>query len=138
MRYTLLSFLLLSLFVPAHLAPADAPVQRSSKEALQAFNDLIGSWNGIGEPEGTRQEKQHGSQGRPAEHRALPEATIKYRWRHVTVARTDPQEVGIVLAGGTRLQEQEEERIGLRGEPRLEEEGIVLREAPRLEEGTAL
>src|SRR2546426_7321757 len=60
MRHTLLSFLLLSLFVPAHLTSADAPAQRSPKEALQAFNDLIGSWRAVREPEGTRQEKQRG------------------------------------------------------------------------------
>jgi hypothetical protein len=40
--------------------PADAPAQRSPKEALQAFNELIGSWRATGEPEGTRQEKQRG------------------------------------------------------------------------------
>jgi hypothetical protein len=60
MRHSLKTFALLSLLVPAHLASADAPVQRSPKEALQAFNDLIGSWNAVGEPEGTRQEKQRG------------------------------------------------------------------------------
>jgi hypothetical protein len=37
---------------------ADAP--RKPKEALQAFNDLIGSWRGSGEPNGTRTEKQEG------------------------------------------------------------------------------
>jgi len=60
MSHSLLTFALLSLLVPAHLASAEAPVQRSPKEALQAFNDLIGSWNAAGEPEGTRQEKQRG------------------------------------------------------------------------------
>jgi hypothetical protein len=60
MKYTLLGFALLSLLIPARLVSADAPVQRSPKEALQAFNDLIGSWSATGEPEGTRQEKQRG------------------------------------------------------------------------------
>ncbi len=60
MRYVLLSLALLSLLVPAHLLLADPPVQRSPREALQAFNDLIGSWNGTGQPEGTAQEKQRG------------------------------------------------------------------------------
>jgi YHS domain-containing protein len=41
------------------LAAADAP-KPSPKEALQAFNDLIGSWRGSGEPNGTREEKQRG------------------------------------------------------------------------------
>ena len=36
---------------------ADKP---TAKEALRGFNDLIGSWRGTGEPEGTRQEKQRG------------------------------------------------------------------------------
>jgi hypothetical protein len=60
MRYLLLAFALLSSFVPAHRVSAEAPDLRSPKEALQAFNDLIGSWKATGEPEGTRQEKQRG------------------------------------------------------------------------------
>jgi hypothetical protein len=40
-------------------APAEKPA-KTSKEALQAFNDLIGSWRGTGTPEGTREEKQKG------------------------------------------------------------------------------
>jgi hypothetical protein len=40
-------------------APAvDPPAPRSPKEALRAFNDLIGSWKGTGTPEGTRDEKK--------------------------------------------------------------------------------
>jgi hypothetical protein len=39
--------------------PAD-PVKRSSKEALQAFNDLIGSWRASGTPEGTKAVKDRG------------------------------------------------------------------------------
>lgn len=33
---------------------------RSSKEALQPLQDLIGAWRGTGEPKGTREEKQRG------------------------------------------------------------------------------
>ena len=39
---------------------ADASGPRRPKEALQAFNDLIGSWRAAGVPEGTREEKQKG------------------------------------------------------------------------------
>ncbi len=44
------------------LAASDAVPQepRASKEALQAFNDLIGKWNGIGNPVGTLEQKQKG------------------------------------------------------------------------------
>jgi hypothetical protein len=38
-------------------APAE---KRSAREALQPFNDLIGSWRATGTPEGTREEKQRG------------------------------------------------------------------------------
>ena len=34
--------------------------RRTPREALQVFNDLIGSWRGTGMPEGTQQEKQRG------------------------------------------------------------------------------
>jgi len=44
----------------APLSLAADPPARSAKEALQAFNDLIGPWRGTGEPEGTRAEKQKG------------------------------------------------------------------------------
>lgn len=37
---------------------ADAPARKTPKKALQAFNDLIGSWRGTGEPNGTREEKR--------------------------------------------------------------------------------
>lgn len=37
-----------------------AKVKRSSKEALQALQDLIGSWKGTGVPSGTRDEQQKG------------------------------------------------------------------------------
>jgi YHS domain len=51
-------FLLLVLGIPA--LTADAPAKKSAKQALQAFNDLIGPWRGTGEPSGTREEKQRG------------------------------------------------------------------------------
>src|SRR5437660_4380822 len=51
-RSLLCSFLLL-------LGIAD-PAPRSAKNALQAFNDLIGSWRGTGIPSGTREEQQKG------------------------------------------------------------------------------
>jgi YHS domain len=41
-------------------AAADQPGKRSPRQALQAFNELIGSWRGTGQPEGTLQEKQRG------------------------------------------------------------------------------
>src|SRR5437660_12350017 len=41
-------------------AAAPAPAKRSAREALQPFNDLIGSWRGTGTPEGSRDEKQKG------------------------------------------------------------------------------
>jgi hypothetical protein len=34
--------------------------EKTPKEALQAFNDLIGTWKATGTPEGTREEKQRG------------------------------------------------------------------------------
>jgi ribosomal protein L24E len=37
---------------------ADPPAPRSSKEALQAFNDLIGTWRGTGTPSGSRDEQR--------------------------------------------------------------------------------
>ncbi len=39
---------------------ADQPARRTARQALQAFNDLIGSWRATGEPEGTFQERQRG------------------------------------------------------------------------------
>src|SRR5947209_8586644 len=47
---------LLLLAIPA----AAAPPAKRPKEALQAFNDLIGSWRCTGQPEGSRAEKQRG------------------------------------------------------------------------------
>jgi YHS domain-containing protein len=51
-------FLLLGLTTTA--PSADAPAKRTPREALQAFNDLIGSWRGLGAPE-NKAEKQAGS-----------------------------------------------------------------------------
>jgi hypothetical protein len=36
----------------------DVPEKKTPKQALRALNDLIGSWRGTGEPNGTREEKQ--------------------------------------------------------------------------------
>jgi hypothetical protein len=52
--------LLLAVLAPVGAVAADDVPKRSPKEALQAFNDLIGSWRGSGEPNGTREEKQRG------------------------------------------------------------------------------
>ncbi len=40
------------------LGSDEPPAQRSPKEALQVFNDLIGSWRGTATPTGTRDEQQ--------------------------------------------------------------------------------
>jgi hypothetical protein len=60
MRPTVLPGLLLIGLIG--LASADESVpKKSPKEALQAFQDLIGTWRGTGEPQqGTREEKQKG------------------------------------------------------------------------------
>src|SRR2546426_11373932 len=39
---------------------ADSKVKPTPRQALQAFNDLIGAWRATGTPEGTREEKQRG------------------------------------------------------------------------------
>jgi hypothetical protein len=52
--------LTLSLFVGAVIVAADEPAKRTPKEALQPFNDFIGTWRSTGEPHGTRAEKQKG------------------------------------------------------------------------------
>jgi hypothetical protein len=43
--------------IPAVL---DAESGKSAREALKPFNDLIGTWKAVGEPEGTPAEKQRG------------------------------------------------------------------------------
>lgn len=41
-------------------APAQEKATRSAKDALQAFNDLIGKWKGTGVPVGSREDEQKG------------------------------------------------------------------------------
>jgi hypothetical protein len=53
-------FLLLSAAQFPLAAPPEKTVLRKPKETLQAFNLLIGSWRGTGQPEGTLKEKQRG------------------------------------------------------------------------------
>src|SRR5262245_47107706 len=50
----------LGLLAVAAVLAADPPASRSPKEALQAFQDLVGPWRATGTPEGTQQEKQKG------------------------------------------------------------------------------
>jgi hypothetical protein len=50
---------LVVVFAGSTAIPADKAPARTPKGALQAFNDLIGSWRGTGTPEGTR-DKQRG------------------------------------------------------------------------------
>lgn len=56
---TVIALLLVSFAAQATLT-AEAPAKRKPKDALQAFNDLIGSWRGTGTPEGTQEEKRKG------------------------------------------------------------------------------
>ena len=55
----------------AALSAEEKISKQSPKEALQALNDLIGSWRATGEPEGTRQEKQKG----------FWTETVRWRWQ---------------------------------------------------------
>jgi hypothetical protein len=57
-RLLVLTCLPILLFFGVWSLAADAPARKTPKKALQAFNDLIGSWRGTGEPNGTRAEKQ--------------------------------------------------------------------------------
>src|SRR5262245_17182887 len=57
MKLPLLTMTLLALVSPSQAGDKTPP---RPKEALQAFNDLIGTWRGTGQPEGTRSEKQKG------------------------------------------------------------------------------
>jgi hypothetical protein len=41
---------------PCSVFAADSPAKKTSKEALQAFNDLVGSWRCTGTPEGKKKE----------------------------------------------------------------------------------
>jgi hypothetical protein len=60
MRRAPLGLLLLFLLPVLAIAVGDKPAKQSPREALRAFNDLIGSWRAAGTPEGTREEKQRG------------------------------------------------------------------------------
>ncbi|HEV3261010.1 MAG TPA: YHS domain-containing protein [Gemmataceae bacterium] len=51
---------LLALGTAAQVGAAEKPAKRSPRDALRAFNELIGPWRGTGIPEGTRDEKQRG------------------------------------------------------------------------------
>jgi hypothetical protein len=44
----------------AGTSATEPPATKTSREALKAFNNLIGSWRATGTPEGTREEKQRG------------------------------------------------------------------------------
>jgi hypothetical protein len=57
LKASLLACCLASLPLPVVAA---GPAGKSPREALQAFNDLIGTWRGTGTPEGSRAEKQRG------------------------------------------------------------------------------
>jgi hypothetical protein len=59
-RASILGLLLLLPVTIAALHSAEAPKARGPKEALQAFNDLIGSWRATGTPEGTTEEQRTG------------------------------------------------------------------------------
>jgi hypothetical protein len=48
-----------------------APAKRNPKEALQAFQDLIGAWRGTGLPYGTREQRDKGAW----------QETISWQWR---------------------------------------------------------
>ncbi len=50
----------LALFVSCAAAAADGKERKGPRQALKPFNDLVGSWRGTGEPEGTRAQKQKG------------------------------------------------------------------------------
>ena len=57
-RLPILGVLLAAACVPASVHGDDTPAKRTPKEALQAFNDLIGSWRGTGQPQqGTKEER---------------------------------------------------------------------------------
>jgi hypothetical protein len=49
---------LLAVFAVQAVLTANPPAKRSAREALQPFNNLIGSWRATGMPDGTREEKQ--------------------------------------------------------------------------------
>jgi YHS domain-containing protein len=51
---------LFTLALVVSCAAADTTKKTDLREALKPFNDLVGSWRGTGEPEGSRAEKQRG------------------------------------------------------------------------------
>ncbi len=56
----LVGVLLLLVLASGGVGAPSAPAKKSPKEALQAFQDLIGTWRGTGEPYGSREEKLKG------------------------------------------------------------------------------
>jgi hypothetical protein len=58
MRIQAITLTLIFLIAGSMAAAEDAPAKKTPKEALQALNELIGSWRGTGTPEGTREEQQ--------------------------------------------------------------------------------
>jgi len=72
MRYAakVLAMSLLAVLTPAGFA-ADKPAQRTAREALKPFNDLIGTWKAIGQPEGKLEDKRKG----------LWEESINWEWQ---------------------------------------------------------
>ena len=61
MKHMYLALAALLVMVTAEaVRPADKAAQPTPREALQKFQDQIGSWRGTGQPEGSREEKQRG------------------------------------------------------------------------------
>jgi YHS domain-containing protein len=60
-----------ALLLPLGMFAGEPAAKTAPKQALQPFNDLIGSWKGTGVPEGTRDEKQNG----------FWQETIIWRWQ---------------------------------------------------------
>src|SRR5438552_6293252 len=58
-RWLIVWMTLVSLGIGSSARTADPPKQ-TARQALQAFNDLVGSWRATGTREGTREEKQRG------------------------------------------------------------------------------
>jgi YHS domain-containing protein len=54
-----LAMMVVGLAAPATSAQ-EKPAPKTSRQALKAFNNLIGSWRATGTPEGTREDKQRG------------------------------------------------------------------------------
>lgn len=60
MRYAFFGMAVVLAGMAAPLAAAERSAKKPPREALQAFNDLIGGWKGTGTPEGTREQKERG------------------------------------------------------------------------------